>query len=828
MLADLASALRALRRAPAFVATAVLTLALGIGATTAIFTVVDGMLLRPLPYRDGERLVAVWTDPGDAQGTIPPSYPDFVDWRAAVAGTGQPFADIAYVRSEGLLLRGAESAASVNVAYVSDGFFGVLGGPPLLGRTFRPDEERADGPPVIVLTHRLWQTRFAGDRAIIGRTLDFAEGSYTVVGVMPPGYEYPGRWAEAWAPLAPLAATNVTVRQRLERRDLRVDTRVIARLAPGIDRRVAQQVLAAAAARIPQPPAAPGKPWSAHAVPLREALVGPVREALLVLLGAVSLLLLVACADVANLSLVRASARGRELAVRAALGAGGGRLVRQLLAESVLVGLGGGVVGVALAFAGVAVLKQTAPDSAAGGTAVPRLDALHVDGRVLAFALVVAVGTALLFGLAPAFHARRNAGASPLRGGARTVSAGVGGRRFRDAVTVLQIALTLVLLVGAGLLGRSFVALRAQAAGYPIERLVTLRVSPLATRYQQPAQLLALYDRLRARTAAIPGVRAAAMVNHLPMSGAGVPTDVHVVGGVDSLRAWFRVADGSFFAASGIAVSRGRALRDADAVGASTAAGVAAVVSARFARQAWPGADPLGRRFTVFKQASGRADYGQPIDAHVVGVADDVKFGSLAETQPDAAVYLPMSANPWRWGYLVVRASGDPAALVAAVRRAVRAVDPDIPVAEIRTGAAIVAESMAEQRFDFALVLVFAGCALVLATIGVYGVVAQGVVLRRGELGVRAALGAGPGRLQTQVLRSGARLATVGIVGGAALSLGATRLLEGLLFAVTRFDPFTYVGVGAVLVGVTLLASLVPARRAARTDPVAVLRGDAS
>jgi predicted permease len=828
MPSDLTLALRSLRRAPGFVLAVVLTLALGIGAATAIFSVVDAMLLRPLPYRDADRLVAVWANPtNNAALTAPASYPDFADWRASLAGPAKRLDDVAFVRSEGLLLRGGEGAVSLNVAYVSDGFFRLLGGRPLLGRTFTADEERAGAPHVIVLGHRLWRARFGADPSVVGRTLDFAEGSYTVVGVMPAGYEYPGRWAEAWAPLAPLAAERPAVRQRLERRDFRVDTRIVARLAPGVSASAANADLGAVARRLAAEHVESNRGWSAHLLPLRDDMVGPVRTQLFVLFGAVGLLLLVACADVANLSLVRATARARELAVRSALGAHRGRLLRRLLAESVTLALTGGALGAALAVAGVAALRAAVPD-APMASSVPRLDTLSVDGRVLAFALGISLATVLLFGLGPALHALRAGSARTLREGTRAASGGVGVRRFRDGVTVAQVALTLVLLVGGGLLGRSFLALRAQDAGFPVEQLVVLRVSPLAARYDTPERLDALYDRLRAEASALPGVRSAGMVSHLALTGTGVVTNVRVAGGPDTLAALFRVADGAYFTAAGIPIRRGRALDASDAARAARAgtADVPAVVSAELARTTWPKGDVLGRRFTVFKQATGRPDFNEPVQAVVVGVAGDVKFQSLADPSPTPEVYLPMSVNPWRSAYLVVRAAGDPAALVASVRRVVRAVDPDIPVADVTTGRALLGNSMAARRFDLALVLTFALSALALAAVGVYGVVAQGTALRAGELAVRSAIGAAPTRLVRLVLGGGARLAATGILLGAGLSLAATRVLGTLLFGVGRFDGVTYVGVAGLLALVALAASAIPARRAARTDPAAVLRGD--
>ena len=820
-------ALRSLRRAPGFTLAAVVTLALGIGATTSIFSVVDAMLLRPLPYADADRLVAVWAHQSDPTADGPPSFADFDDWRRTTTAPGGRVEGMAFARSESLLLRGEESAVAVNTAFVSEGFFGVLGGRPLLGRTFAPEEERPGAPGVIVLGHRLWSTRFGADPRVVGRTLDFAGASYTVVGVMPPGYEYPGRWAEAWAPLAPLAATSPAVRERLARRELRVDARVIARLRPDARLDAVRADLATVARRLAEAHPAENRGWGAHLVPLREQMVGPVRQALLVLLGAVGLLLLVACADVANLSLVRALARSRELAVRAALGAGRGRIARQLLTESALVALAGGALGALLAVAGVAALRRAAPAMALF-TVAPSMDTVGVDARVLAFALVAALGTALLFGVTPALHATRAASRGTLRQVARGAGASAAGRRLRDAVVALQIALTLVLLVGATLLGRSFLEARSRAPGFPLDELVVLRVEPLATRYASPEQLVALYERLRASAAAIPGVRGAAIVNHLAMTGAGIPTGVRVPGGPDSLGAVFRVADGAFFATAGIPVRRGRALDDADQARAARpgTVDVPAVVSATLARQTWPRGDALGARFTAFKQASGRPDFGEPIVAVVVGIAEDVKFAALDEPAPVPAVYFPMTVNPWRWGMLVVRAQGDPAALVAAVRRAVRAVDPDIPVVDVRTGGQMLRDRLAERRFNLAILSVFAAAALTLAAVGVYGVVAHGVGQRAGELGVRAALGALPRELVVLVLRDGARVAAVGIVAGLGLALAASRLLAGMLFGVGARDAASYGGIAALLAAVALAATAIPARRAARADPADALRAE--
>lgn len=839
MPADLRLAWRALRAAPGYALAAALTLALGIGAATSIFSVVDAVLLRPLPYRDPARVVVLWSHRsgpgGDPAGEMPPSAPDVADWSAALAGPGRPFAGVAFSRSEGLRLRTPDGAVGLNAAAVSPGFFQTLGGRVLIGRTPRPDEETPGAPRVAVLTHRTWRQRFGGDPGVVGRTVAFVEGPVTIVGVMPPGYEYPGRWAELWTPLASTAAADPGARARVERRDLRSDSRVIARLSPGVTPEAAGAALATAAARLAAEHPAEDRGWSAHVDGvLRDAITAPVRRQLLVLLGAVGLLLLIACADVANLALVRASVRGPDLAVRRALGASPVALARQLLTESALVAVAGGALGALLAVGGSALLRTGAPELPLA-TAIPRFETAGVDARVLAFAVAAAALTAVLFGVAPALRAARTDAAGALRGGARGAARAGVGRRFRDGVVVAQLATTFVLLVGGALLGRSFLALRAQDAGFPVEQLVAVPLHPPSgPRYEAPEAKAALYARVREAAARIPGVQAAGVVNHLALTGAGVPTDVRVpgvaVGGAaDSIIATFRVADGHYFAASGTPIRRGRALDESDLARAERpgATGVPVVVTEALARQAFGTRDPLGRSIRVFRQAAGRADFHTPIDGVVVGVARGVKEGALDDTIPEVAVYVPMSANPWPWATLVVRArGGDPAALVPAVRRAVAAVDPDLPLDDLRTGASLVGFATAEQRFTAGLAVAFATAATLLAAVGLYGVVAYGAAQRVGELGVRAALGATRGALVRLVVGDGARLAAAGVALGTFSALALSRVVASLLFGVGARDGATYAGGAGLLAGVALLASWLPARRAARVDPVAALRGE--
>jgi putative ABC transport system permease protein len=689
-----------------------------------------------------------------------------------------------------------------------------MGTRPLLGRWFAPDEERPGGPRVVVLKYATWQGRFGGDPGVVGRTLDFAEGAYTVVGVMPRGFGFPD-WADVYAPIATLPQ----LRDALVKRDFRVDTRVVGRLRPGVTLEQATARLAVVSRRLQQAYPADNEAWTAQAYSLRDDLVGNVRQSLLVLFGAVAVVLLIACADVANLLLVRATGRARELAVRAALGASRWRVARQLLTESVVIAVAGGALGLLVASWGVDLLKSGAP------AGLPRLDEVGVDGGVLAFTAATALLTALVFGGAPALQASRVQLAETMREGSRGAGRGGAQQRLRSGLVVAQIALALVLMVGAGLLLRSFSRLRDVGPGFDPAQLLTLRVTPPPARYDTPEKLAALYRRLEEAVEPLPGVERVGFINHLPVSGSGVVTTVETgakppAAGQENW-ALFRVADNRYFPALGQQVKEGRAFTPADMHPASTAVLVNEVV----ARQYWPNGSALGQRITVYRQAAGRPPYTQPVHGQVVGVVGNVAYRDLT-AEPTAEVYVPLPVDPWRSAFLTVRAARDPAQLTASVRRAVMAVDADIPVAKIETVSSLMANGLADRRFNTTLLAAFAGAALLLAAIGIYGVMAYAVEQRTHEIGVRTALGAQRADVLRLIVGSGARLAALGVVIGVAMAAASTRLLQSMVYGVGVRAVGTFAAGAVVLASVALLACLVPARRAARVEPMTVLRGE--
>ena len=809
---DVRFAIRTLGRSPGYTAIVVLALAVGIGATTAVYSVVDGVLLRPLVYEDANRVLVVGSAHEQSGGPYPPSYPDWRDWRAR----SDAFADIAFTRGDVTLLHGPDGIQRVLSGFVSDGFFDVLGTQPALGRVFTPEEERGIGGRVAVLGHGLWASRFGADRAIVGKTIRLDDATYTIVGVMPRGFRYPD-FAQLWTPLAPRRATD----QALERRAWRVDNRVIGRLAPGITVAQATEEIRRIAAQLAAEHAETNEGWSVAMTPIRDTVIGNARSLLRILLGAAAAVLLIACFNVTNLSLVRATARVRELAVRASLGAGRARLARQLLVESLVLALVGGACGVLLAWWGVEILVSAAPGI------LPRLDEVRVDTRVLAVSSLVVLATALVFGTAPAVRATKLDLSSALRGASAGGGSGGGSaaRRLRSALVVTQTALALMLLVGAGLLLRSFYNVLAVDAGFREEGLVTLRVLPPPQRYSTAEHLVALYDQLRERIAALPGVQAVALINHLPFAATGIPTEIMADGRArpdsSAPTAMFRLVSDEYFATMDTRVMAGRALGIEDMTETSDAI----VVNETLARTQWPNVSALGRRLTVFKQAVGRADYREPIEGRIVGVVQDVRpFGP--EETPAPEVFLPFPRNPWPSAYLAIRTIGEASTLVAPVRRAALAVEPNLPMDDLLTMEQRLDELIAQRRMSVLLLGSLATVALLLAAIGIYGVIAYAVTQRTREIGVRLALGAEPGSVLRLVLRDGLMLGALGVGIGAAGAVAATRLLSGMLYEVTPTDPAVLVGLSALLLAVAAGASLVPARRAALVDPVLALRSD--
>jgi putative ABC transport system permease protein len=815
LLRDLRYALRQLRRSPGYSAAAVLTLALGIGANTAVFSLVNGVLLRPLPYAEPERLYTLFEQRPAGEMRLA-SYPTFLDWK----NQSDAFAGLAYIRGQTVIFRGPDGPEQLVAGYVSDGFLATVGEQPLLGRGFLPDEQRPGAAPAAILSYGLWQRRFGGDSAVLGRPIALGDVSATVVGVMPRGFAYP-EWATLWLPLSALPSSD---RGALTQRGNHADSRVLGRLGTGVDRRRAEAELGAVAARLAAAYPEESGGWSrVRLSPLSEQVLGDAQPRLLLLAAAVGLVLLIGCANLINLSLARATARSRELAIRAALGGGRGRLIRQLLIEGLVLALLGGGLGALLAAVAVDALRSAAHD------VLPRLDEVSVDGTVLAFALATSVLAALVFGLLPALRASSVDLSGSLKDGGHGSGSGARRTRLRSALVVAELTVALVLLTGAGLLLKSFWRLEAVSPGFEPARLVTVRVIPPA-RYDDPARALALYRRLAETVAAVPGVESVALTNHVPLTGASIDTRLVVAGraaGADSATALFRTVSPEYFRTMQIPLLRGRVLTEADMTGSSAAV----LVNQALVRRYWPHDDPLGKRLTVFKSVQARPDFGQPVEAEVVGVVGDVRhYGLDAGLTPE--VYLPYTVNPPRWISLVIRTRSQPELTIPALRRAVLAVEPDLPVtgdglwAGFATVDQFLSASLAPRRFNTVLLGGFAAAAVLLAVIGLYGVLAYLVAQRTREMGVRVALGAQPGDVLRLTLGRGIRLTLLGLGLGLLGALLLTRVMASLLYGVTATDPATFAAVAALLAVVALLASYLPARRAARVDPVVALRSE--
>jgi putative ABC transport system permease protein len=813
---DLRYGLRSLRRAPGFSVVVVLALGLGIGAATAMYSLVHGILLRPLPYPAAEHLYTVFEAGG--QGAIRQlSYPDFADWRDGAAGV----MGLTFARGDDVTVQGEDGAQRLISAYVTAEFFQVLGTTPLLGRTFGPPEVAEGDVQVAVVSHDLWQRRFGGSADVVGQTLPTTDASYRVVGVMPPEFAMP-QWADLWLPLEALPPAG---RYALERRDLHVDSQVLGRLAPGVTEEQATAALQAVAARVAETHRGEAYEWGGAAlVSLPETVVGDARTPLLLLAGAVALLLLAACVNVANLYLARATARAREFGVRTALGADRGRLVRQLLTESALLSGAGGVLGVVLAVLGLRAVRAGAPE------VLPRLAEVSLDARVLMVSLALVAGTTFLVGLAPALGSAGRRTVGPLRAGGERGGASRRTVRVRSALVVAQVAIALVLVVGSGLLLRSLWQVQEVDLGFDADRVVVVRVFPPSPRYDDERAAAELYRRLREAAAAVPGVEHAALANHMPVAGGWMPT--RVVAGAEPPAsgqelALFRTVSPEYFAVVRSELLAGRLLDEADMAGA----GGGVVVNQSLASNFWPGEDPLGRSITVFAAAQGREGFGEPITAQVVGVVADERFFG-PEADAPSAVYLPYTWTVWANIFVAARTTTDPERLIPSLQRALAAVDPDLPIAgpgrqaQLRPLEAYLDEGVLSRRVSALLLTSFGAAAFLLAALGIFGVMAYVVTLRRQELGVRLALGAPGRRIGWMVTRDALRLTLLGLLAGLVASAFATRFLQAQLFEIDAVDVATYVTAIALFTAVGALAALLPALRAARTDPLVALRAE--
>jgi putative ABC transport system permease protein len=783
---DLRYGVRSLVRSRGFTLVAVLTLALGIGANTAIFSLVNGVLLRPLPYPHAERLVIA-----------PVSMPDFEDLRAA----SRSFDDLAVWGSNRYSL-GSDGAASEPVlgAIVSARFFPLLGGP-ALGRVPGPGDQREK---VAVIAHGLWQRRFGGDPGAMGRVIRLYGDPHTVIGVMPPEFQFPAARFEVWVPLESAMAASPA---QAENRSLRI-FRALGRLKPGVSLAQAQSEVDAIAGRLESVHPDTNQGFRFALAGAQERLVGPVRPALLALLGTVSLVLLIACANVANLLLVRARAREREIAIRTALGADRWRVVRQLLTESLILAGAGAALGVLLARWGLDVLPALSPD-------IPRLSAVRVDPWVLAFTAAVALLTGVLFGLAPAWQAVRTSATAGLREGGRGAAGSAGARRLRAALAVSEVALALVVLVGAGLLVKSLVRLLTVDPGFVADNLLTAHV-PLTGAQRTGQQRGALAAQIVERVGQIPGVAAVGGATGLPPVTPQRSTAFEVEGREPSAqeeRAFFIAATPGYFQALRTTVVDGRTFDERDVDGAPEVV----LVNRTLARRLFGETPAVGRRLKLRNPEQGDAW------RTIVGVVADVRYAGL-DDPGGACIYTPFAQTPFFWTYLMVRTTGAPRSVESSVRAAVSSVDPLIEVAELATMDDVIAGSVAQPRFNVVLISSFAGLALVLAAVGIYGVISYSAGQRTREIGVRMALGAS----RTDVLRlvtvEGLRMAVLGVALGLLAAAAASRLLQQLLFEVGTTDGATYAGAGAVLLVIALFASAVPALRASRLAPMAALR----
>ncbi len=819
LLQDIRYALRTLARRPAFTFIAVLTLALGIGANTAIFSVVDSVLLAPLPFRHVERLTIVWASNPELAAKVglpdklPVSPATFYDWKAA-----RSFSKMAMVRGDRLSFTGLGEPELLGAVGVSGEFFQVLGVPAFVGRTLLPEDDDKGKAITVVLSHAFWQRRFGGDRGVVGRTIRLDGNPMTVVGVMPPEFTFP-RGAEMPRGFGFAAQPEVWVPMALppERRQNRGNRGQIAigLLAPGVAIPAAQTEMNGIGDRVEKNFPESDKGWRPRVAPLPAELVGDVKPALLILLSAVGMVLLIACVNVANLLLAQASARQKEIAVRTALGAGRGRMVRQLLTESAMLAILGGGLGLLLAMWGLRASAVWIPQD------IPVAGAISLDPRILGFTLAVTLLTGALAGLVPAFQMTRPDLAQSLRDGTRGGSSTARGGRTRGALVVVETAVAVLLVVGAGLLIRSFARLTAVDPGFRPQGVLALQVSLPSSKYSDDPRQAAFTNALLEKLQALPGVESVGMVSNLPMSGEEEIEGLVIEGQPRPQPSEiplgdFRQATPGYFKTLKIPLIRGRLLDERDA--AKTP--LVAVIDQTMARAYWPKVDPINRRFRF----GGFGDSKEPW-VTVVGIVGNVLHSGL-HVDPRPQVYVPQAQNASGDQSFVLRTAGDPRRLIASARAAVFALDPDQPVARVRTMEEMIAESMAGRRFSMMLLGAFAGLALVLAAVGIYGITAYSVAQRTREMGLRMALGAQPGAVLGMVLKEAGLLAGVGLAAGLALALAATRVMASLLFGVPATDPTTFAAVAFALAVVSLAAAYVPGRRATRVDPMVALRAD--
>jgi putative ABC transport system permease protein len=811
LLQDLRYGVRSLAGNPGLTCVILVTLALGIGATTSIYSVADAVLFSPLPYPEPDRLVRLYSSAlSDGLDRSPVSGADFLDWKEQ----SRTFEHLVAFSDMTFNLAGGDYPRRVWGAEVTPGFFDMMGVAPLMGRRVSSAIDGAGSPPVVVLSHELWQSEFDGDTYILGREIALSGKSHTAIGVMPPGFDFPfgtRLWIAARHPVPAPAFGRVGLTVSRDRRYLTT----FGRLKDDVSLEEARAEMTTIAERIAEAYPDTNTGTGILLVPLRESIVGGARPVLYMFLGAVVFLLLIACANVANLLLVRASRRGRDIAIRMALGAGRLRIASGLIIEGILIGLGGGALGVLATMWGTDLLLALLPGE------IPRLDEIQVNARVLGFALLVALGTGLLFGLAPMLQILSQDVQAVLREGSTSHTAGRIRTRLRGALIMGEVAVSLLLLVGAGLMMRTFVNLTAVDPGFNPARTVAAHVVIPSTRYREPSQVAAFYRQVLERLESVPGIASAGAAFSLPLhmnvaSNRGIVIEGRPDDGADGRAPGYQVVSHGYFRTLGIPLVRGRLFTHAD----DEEAPRVALINERLERHLWPGEDPIGRRITWDDPDEGEVEW-----VTIVGVVADTVHESLAEgARPE--VYRPYLQAPIRWMTFVVRGERDTAALAPAVRSVVQQVDPEQPVSGVRTMEQVIASSLDPRRFNMQLLGAFALVSLSLAGLGLYGVVSFSVSQRSREIGIRKALGAQAHTVIVQILREGLRLAAGGVVLGALAGLILTRLISSLVHGVSPVDPVSYGLAIVVLLGIALVACYLPAARASRVDPVAVLRQD--
>ena len=816
LLQNLRYAVRTLRNSPGFAAVAILTLALGIGADTAIFSVVNAVLLQPLSYPNPDRLVELELSSPQGNGNVT-SIPKFNVWREQT----DVFDSVAAYdfSGPGINLTGGDRPELIKGIHVSADYFRVFGAPVALGRTFTPEEDRPGGPAVVVISNGLWRNRFGSDPGILNRTIDLGQEPYTIIGVIGPTYSGDPK-SDIWLPLKP-DPNSVDQGHYL---------RATARLKPGVTLVQAQAAMKHAAdqfnRKFPNSPVmGPGASFTA--IPLRDSVIGDVRFGLLLLFGAVGFVLLIACANVASLLMARATIRRREIAIRSALGAGRSRLMWQLLTESLLLSLAGGVLGLGLGYVGVRALLAINPSD------IPRVGeqgaAVALDWRVLVFTLVAAILTGILFGLVPALSTSRSGISNTLRESGARSGTGLRHNKARAVLVITEMALALVLLVGAALLIRTFGALRGVNPGFDARNVLIMEMSLNGGRFEKAAGVGQLEREGRRRIESLPGVTAAAMTCCVPLEGGfGLPFIIEgrplTNGPYHGGATWLTISP-HYFDVFRIPLISGRVFTDQD----NGAADRVVVINQALAKEYWPKGDALGARISIGKGVG--PEFDEP-PRQIVGIVADVREGALSRP-PDQIMYVPFAQVndgiialnnriiPVTW---VVRTKLQPFSLSADIQRELREASGGLPVAHTRSMQQVVGESTARNDFYMTLLTIFAGVALLLAAIGVYGLMAYSVQQRTQEIGVRMALGASPQQVRRMVVVQGMQLALVGVVIGVGSALGLTRLMSSLLYGVKPWDPITIALVAVLLSGVTLLATYLPARRASRVDPMVALR----